>query len=82
MVSSGSGFILLLGESCPSVRERVFEMSGEPDALALELTGLQKSYRSPEGELTPIVDVASFTLKKSEQVAIAGRSGSGKTTFN
>ena len=47
----------------------------------LELTGLAKSYRSPEGETTRVLDVEHFALEEREQVAIAGTSGSGKTTF-
>ena len=47
----------------------------------LELRDLQKTYRSPEGELQTVLDVASFDLAACEQVGIAGTSGSGKTTF-
>ena len=47
----------------------------------LELSGLKKSYRSPDGEVQAVLDVASFQLEAREQVAIAGASGSGKTTF-
>ncbi|MCP3917994.1 MAG: ABC transporter ATP-binding protein [bacterium] len=47
----------------------------------LELRDLKKSYRSPEGEIQTVLDVEHFELGASEQVAIEGRSGSGKTTF-
>ncbi len=47
----------------------------------LQITGLEKSYRSPSGELQPVLNVPSFTLEEREQVGIAGTSGSGKTTF-
>ncbi len=50
-------------------------------ASLLDITGLQKSFASPEGERTLIVDVARFVLAPGEQVAIRGASGSGKTTF-
>jgi len=54
--------------------------------LLLDVRGLKKSYRSP-GEpsgaatLRPVLDVPSFRLESGEQAAIAGTSGSGKTTF-
>jgi len=47
----------------------------------LDITDLQKSFASPEGERTLIVDIARFTVDPGEQVAIRGASGSGKTTF-
>ncbi len=47
----------------------------------LDVTGLQKSFLSPEGESTLIVDVPRFQLAQGEQVAVRGASGSGKTTF-
>ena len=47
----------------------------------LEITDLQKSFASPEGERTMIVDVSRFQVAPGEQVAIRGASGSGKTTF-
>jgi len=47
----------------------------------LEISDLSKSYRSPEGEVQVIIDVPTFTLDAHQQVALEGRSGSGKTTF-
>ncbi|MSO48281.1 MAG: ABC transporter ATP-binding protein [Acidobacteria bacterium] len=47
----------------------------------LDVRGLQKSFLSPEGESTLIVDVPRFQLAEGEQVAVRGASGSGKTTF-
>jgi putative ABC transport system ATP-binding protein len=47
----------------------------------LELQDLIKRYRSPEGEVQSVLDVPSFALEAQEQVALAGSSGSGKTTF-
>lgn len=47
----------------------------------LEITGLRKVYRSPEGEEQVVLDVPSFRLEAGEQVALAGASGSGKTTL-
>lgn len=50
-------------------------------APLVDVSGLQKSFASPEGEKTLIVDVPSFQLAEGEQVAVRGASGSGKTTF-
>lgn len=47
----------------------------------LEIRGLQKSFVAPDGERHCIVDVAEFSMKIEEQLALAGESGSGKTTF-
>jgi ABC-type lipoprotein export system ATPase subunit len=47
----------------------------------LEVEDLRKSYRSPEGEVSVIVDVARFSVEAGQQVALRGSSGSGKTTF-
>ena len=47
----------------------------------LEIRDLRKDYTSPEGELQRVLEVPSFTLDAGEQVAVAGSSGSGKTTF-
>ena len=47
----------------------------------LEVRDLKKSYRSPDGETTSIIDIESFAMDGGEQVALEGESGSGKTTF-
>jgi len=47
----------------------------------LEIKNLKKSYWSPEGENHLIVHVDHFSLLEGEQLALAGESGSGKTTF-
>jgi putative ABC transport system ATP-binding protein len=47
----------------------------------LKLRDLRKSYRSPDGEIQLVIDVPSFDLGARSQVALEGRSGSGKTTF-
>ncbi len=52
-----------------------------PQQHVLQILNLKKSYRSPEGGLVPILDIADFSMEKGEQLALAGRSGSGKTTF-
>lgn len=47
----------------------------------LAITGLKKSFVSPEGGLATVVDVPEFSLAAGAQVALRGESGSGKTTF-
>jgi putative ABC transport system ATP-binding protein len=47
----------------------------------LEIRDLKKSYRSPDGEVHPVIDVPEFSLDEAEQVALEGGSGSGKTTL-
>ena len=42
---------------------------------------LKKSFRSPSGNLDPVLYVPEFSLQQYEQVALRGASGSGKTTF-
>ena len=49
--------------------------------VLLQITGLQKSFRGPDGVRQRIVDVPAFTLAAGSQRALAGESGSGKTTF-
>ncbi|MEM9801569.1 MAG: ABC transporter ATP-binding protein [Planctomycetota bacterium] len=47
----------------------------------LELSDITKVFRSPEGEAQTILDIPAFELDAGRQLAIAGTSGSGKTTF-
>jgi ABC-type lipoprotein export system ATPase subunit len=47
----------------------------------LDVVDLRKSYRSPDGETTLVVDVPRFTLAAGEHAALRGVSGSGKTTL-
>jgi putative ABC transport system ATP-binding protein len=47
----------------------------------LELRDLKKTYASPDGETTTVVDVRHFVVAPGEQVALRGESGSGKTTL-
>jgi len=47
----------------------------------LEIKNLKKTYLSPDGERTLIVDIPIFLIERGEQFAIFGYSGSGKTTF-
>ncbi len=48
---------------------------------ALEIADLKKSFRSPDGTLHRVIDIASFKLGEREQAALCGESGGGKTTF-
>jgi ABC-type lipoprotein export system ATPase subunit len=47
----------------------------------LQINGLTKAFRLPDGERKVIVDVPDFSLAAGQQVAVRGESGSGKTTF-
>jgi ABC-type lipoprotein export system ATPase subunit len=47
----------------------------------LAVSGLRKSFVTPEGTPVAIVDVPEFTLAAGEEAALRGESGSGKTTF-
>jgi putative ABC transport system ATP-binding protein len=47
----------------------------------LEIRDLQKTFIAPDGARHRIVDVSEFSMKSDEQLALAGESGSGKTTF-
>ncbi len=47
----------------------------------LQLRGLRKSFLAPDGEELLVIDVPEFALEERAQVGLAGRSGSGKTTF-
>lgn len=47
----------------------------------LEISRLTKSFAAPDGARHLIVDVPEFSLDAQTQVALAGESGSGKTTF-
>jgi ABC-type lipoprotein export system ATPase subunit len=50
-------------------------------AEVLVVTGLQKSYTTPDGETKAVVSVERFSVPTGAHVAIRGESGSGKTTF-
>jgi len=50
-------------------------------APLLEVKNLQVSARRDDGGLTPIVRNVSFSVEKSQVVALIGESGSGKTTI-
>ncbi len=47
----------------------------------LLVENVKKSYREPNGEWLPILNVPRFELAAGEQVVIRGQSGGGKTTL-
>ena len=47
----------------------------------LLLENVQKSYREPNGESLPILDLPRLEIGAGEQVVLRGRSGGGKTTL-
>jgi len=47
----------------------------------LEINDLKKSYISPGGESSLVIDILHFTLENGAQIALRGESGSGKTTL-
>jgi putative ABC transport system ATP-binding protein len=51
------------------------------NTFLLRINGLQKSFAAPDGSRQRIVDLPEFSLAPGEQIALAGESGSGKTTF-
>jgi ABC-type lipoprotein export system ATPase subunit len=51
------------------------------NSVLLKINGLRKSFVAPDGTQQCIVDMPLFSLGGGEQVALAGESGSGKTTF-
>jgi ABC-type lipoprotein export system ATPase subunit len=49
--------------------------------MILELSGVTKSYTSPEGAETPVLRGIDLSVGKGESIAIAGPSGCGKSTL-
>src|SRR5580693_6924704 len=77
------GFRILTGRGIGRSGNLPFEKR-EPGfdlASMLAVTNLRKSFVSPEGGPTEIVNVPRFSLGIGEQAALRGESGTGKTTF-
>ncbi len=47
----------------------------------LDLQGVRKTYREPDGTPLPILNIPRFQMLPGEQVVLMGRSGSGKSTL-
>ena len=47
----------------------------------LTVTNLEKTYASPEGSRSRIINVPHFEIDAGKQIALRGSSGAGKTTF-
>lgn len=47
----------------------------------LRLANVRKSYVEPNGNVLPVLDIASFAVAAGEQMVLVGRSGSGKSTL-
>jgi ABC-type lipoprotein export system ATPase subunit len=47
----------------------------------LLLENVKKQFRGPDGAVQPVIDVPHFALAAGEQMALEGRSGTGKTTL-
>lgn len=47
----------------------------------LEIARLKKSFRSPDGLAHLVIDLDSLTMEPRAQLALSGRSGTGKTTL-
>jgi putative ABC transport system ATP-binding protein len=64
------------------VRLQGFAESSQIEAAPmLSVENVKKSYREPDGEWLPILDVPRLVVGLGEQVVIRGRSGGGKTTL-
>ena len=49
--------------------------------MAVTVHNLKKQYEAPDGSRSQVLDVPSFAVRDGEQVALAGGSGTGKTTL-
>jgi putative ABC transport system ATP-binding protein len=47
----------------------------------LRLDAITKSYREPNGDRLPVIDIDRYELASGEQAVLIGRSGCGKTTL-
>lgn len=47
----------------------------------LEIRDLKKGFRAPDGRQHTVIDIPRFSLEARQSMALAGPSGTGKTTF-
>jgi ABC-type lipoprotein export system ATPase subunit len=47
----------------------------------LKIKNLKAAYRRPQGDSITVLNIPEFEIQEAEQIALKGRSGSGKTTF-
>lgn len=47
----------------------------------LKISDLKKSYKSPDGQLSQVINIPAFELAEAAETALIGRSGTGKSTF-
>lgn len=47
----------------------------------LKITNLRKKFKNGDGEVSDIINIPEFFLAENFQLAVSGRSGSGKSTF-
>jgi ATP-binding cassette, subfamily B, bacterial len=52
-----------------------------PGRPVIEIDDLHVEYRTPEGDLKPALDGVSLSIRYGETIGVAGRSGSGKSTW-
>ncbi len=47
----------------------------------LKITNLRKTFKNADGEVSDVINIPDFSLQENFQLAISGKSGSGKSTF-
>src|SRR5262249_48729808 len=53
----------------------------EPGRPAIEVDGLRVHYRAPDGQVRRALNGVSLAIRPGETIGVAGRSGSGKSTW-
>ncbi len=47
----------------------------------LKITNLRKTFKNADGEVSDVINIPDFSLQENFQLAVSGKSGSGKSTF-